>query len=191
MKRVLLDGCLLRTEAQVHEELARELGFPPWYGGNLDALYDCLTALCEECEVVLAGPDALAGRLGGRAAALRRVLRDASAANTRFIYTEQEPKQKKQEEANMEKIKFYGAPICRDCRDAHALLEAKGIETEYLDITASVANLRAFLALRDNDPAFAQMKQEGRIGIPAFVWPDGSVTLGIEWLQGESSCKNC
>lgn len=91
----------------------------------------------------------------------------------------------------MEKIKFYGAPICRTCREVKPLLEAKGIEAEFVDITASVANLRAFLALRDTHPAFEQIKQEGRIGIPAFVWPDGSLTLDVDWLESESTCKDC
>lgn len=91
----------------------------------------------------------------------------------------------------MEAIKFYGAEICKDCCAAHPLLQEKGIGVEYIDITASTANLRAFLALRDQNPVFDEVKAEGRIGIPAFVFPDGSVTLGVEWLQGESGCRNC
>ncbi|MGN0975358.1 MAG: barstar family protein [Gemmiger sp.] len=183
MKKATLDGRVLRSRAQVHELLARELGFPPGYGANLDALYDCLTDLSEETVVVLAHTDALAETLGDWAWTLRRVLRDASADNDRLTLEEKEE--------TMDKILFYGADICKDCRAAHPLLEQAGIEADAVDITASTDNLRAFLALRDRHPAFDAVKAEGRIGIPAFVFPDGSVTLGIAWLQGQSGCKNC
>ena len=88
-------------------------------------------------------------------------------------------------------LKYYGADICKDCRAAARLLAEKGIEAERMDITASTANLRAFLALRDTDPAFAQVRAEGRIGIPAFLFDDGSIVLGSQWLQGESTCADC
>ena len=32
------------TREQLHQTLARELQLPEWYGANLDALYDVLTA---------------------------------------------------------------------------------------------------------------------------------------------------
>ena len=31
----------------IHEYLAEKFGFPSYYGKNLDALYDCLTDICE------------------------------------------------------------------------------------------------------------------------------------------------
>ena len=39
-------------EAQAHGYLARKLSLPEYYGGNLDALYDCLTELPETLLVV-------------------------------------------------------------------------------------------------------------------------------------------
>ncbi|SDG38029.1 ribonuclease inhibitor [Lentzea fradiae] len=43
MAVVELDGSHLRSEADVHRELARLLDFGPFYGHNLDALWDRLT----------------------------------------------------------------------------------------------------------------------------------------------------
>lgn len=89
-------------------------------------------------------------------------------------------------------LKFYGAAICSTCRDTKKLLEEKGIEYEYVDITASIKNLRAFLALRDTLPAYESIKAAGRVGIPTFVWDDGSVTLDTDWLEGDTGfCKDC
>jgi len=41
--RIDLDGC--RDKAELLERTATALAFPQWFGGNWDALYDCLADL--------------------------------------------------------------------------------------------------------------------------------------------------
>ena len=41
--RIDLDGC--RDKAELLERTASALAFPQWFGGNWDALYDCLADL--------------------------------------------------------------------------------------------------------------------------------------------------
>jgi ribonuclease inhibitor len=41
--RVVLDGNRVKSEADLHRELARLLDFGPYYGANLDALWDRLS----------------------------------------------------------------------------------------------------------------------------------------------------
>ena len=53
MKKVTIDTNQLQTMEQIHEYLAKELNFPPYYGKTLDALYDCLTDIDRETELVL------------------------------------------------------------------------------------------------------------------------------------------
>lgn len=53
MKQIIIDCRTVSDSAQLHDLLARELDFPDWYGRNLDALYDCLTELEDEVELVL------------------------------------------------------------------------------------------------------------------------------------------
>lgn len=48
MKIVLLNGAEI-----THEILAEKLGFPPYYGKNLDALHDCLTDIAEDTAIIL------------------------------------------------------------------------------------------------------------------------------------------
>lgn len=83
-------------------------------------------------------------------------------------------------------MKFYGSDICSGCREAKALFAEKNIPYEFVDITANVANLRAFLGYRDNLPLFDAIRREGRIGIPFFVNGD-RVTLDEEeamrWIE--------
>ena len=51
---------------------------------------------------------------------------------------------------------------------------------EVIDIGRHVRNLKAFLSLRDLDPAFDEAKSVGAVGIPCFVLEDGTVTLNPE-----------
>ncbi|MEZ4401121.1 MAG: HutD family protein [Kofleriaceae bacterium] len=44
---ITVDGAAMTTWPDAHAELARVLGFPDFYGANLDALIDCLTYLDE------------------------------------------------------------------------------------------------------------------------------------------------
>ena len=48
-----LNGALFGNGTQIHNYLANQLGFPAWYGRNLDALYDLLTERAEDTELVL------------------------------------------------------------------------------------------------------------------------------------------
>lgn len=43
MKTIILKGEEFITKEKFHEILKNKLGFPEYYGGNLDALWDCLT----------------------------------------------------------------------------------------------------------------------------------------------------
>ncbi|MBR4447715.1 barstar family protein [Methanobrevibacter sp.] len=48
-----LDGNLIKKEG--HDYLMEALGLPDYYGKNLDALYDCLTEM--DCEIDLINAD--------------------------------------------------------------------------------------------------------------------------------------
>jgi len=80
MRKITIDCAAVSGLPQLHEVLARELDFPTWYGGNLDALYDCLTAITEETCLSLCHFEAL----GRYQEALRWVFQDAQEANPRL-----------------------------------------------------------------------------------------------------------
>ena len=86
MIEVRLDGRQISDKKQLHDQLSMELGFPAWYGSNLDALYDCLTDL-GPFRMVLSHREAMAETDFGRR--LWAVLRDAAAENPYLELEEQ------------------------------------------------------------------------------------------------------
>ena len=89
MQLVLLDFSVFETMAQVLSFLGEALDFPPYYGRNLDALYDCLTDL-PEGEITLLHPETLWENLGDYGSACLDTLRDAARdnPNLRLVFPE-------------------------------------------------------------------------------------------------------
>ena len=61
-----------------------------------------------------------------------------------------------------EKITMYGADWCSDCRRSKALLDAEGVDYDYVDIEHSAEAADAAKAI------------SGRTSIPVIVFTDGS-----------------
>ena len=73
---LILDGTLFGNANQIHNYLANQLCLPPYYGRNLDALYDCLTERGGETTLVLQNwPDS------GLTGPFLRVFLDAAESN--------------------------------------------------------------------------------------------------------------
>ena len=79
--KLVLDGRSVTGREDLHHQMETVLNFPEWYGGNLDALYDCLTELMEEVDIRILHMDALKSTLGNYADKLLQVLEDAAQIN--------------------------------------------------------------------------------------------------------------
>lgn len=64
----------------IHDQLSEALGFPDWYGRNLDALHDCLTEVSFDVEFRLLEPSLHPG--------LHRVLQDSAGENPHITLAE-------------------------------------------------------------------------------------------------------
>lgn len=80
MKQITIDCADAQNSQELHRLLARELQFPTWYGNNLDALHDLLTAISEETQLTLLHP-------GDFAKGFRRVMADAEKENPKLTIT--------------------------------------------------------------------------------------------------------
>lgn len=76
-------------------------------------------------------------------------------------------------------IRVYGSPLCPDCVEFRKNLDTYQIPYEFTDITSAIVKLKEFLNLRDHNPAFEKVKENGSVGIPAIEREDGSVT--VDW----------
>lgn len=76
MTELILDGLAIKSREELHNVLSAGLGFPSYYGRNLDALFDCLTERREETRLYLRNAEQLP--YGGR---LLRVLCRAAEEN--------------------------------------------------------------------------------------------------------------
>lgn len=85
--KIILDGEKIIDQETLHQQMKQTLDFPEWYGGNLDALHDCLTDLMEEVDIHVQNQEALARNLGDYAVKVLQVLQDAAKVNINIAVT--------------------------------------------------------------------------------------------------------
>ncbi len=73
---IILDGKRMGDREALHAELKEKLGLPSYYGGNLDALNDCLGERREETLVVIRDFGDFAENCGAYGMKLLRVFND-------------------------------------------------------------------------------------------------------------------
>ena len=78
------------------------------------------------------------------------------------------------------KVTLIGSHLCPDTLYAINRLCEAGAELEFKNLSASLADLKAYLALRESSPLFDGPKARGSLGIPCFVLEDGTLTLDLE-----------
>ena len=88
--RVVLDLSAIESAEELHREIAQGLSFPAWYGGNLDALHDCLTDLSDPVHLTVLHAQALEDALGAYCRSFQRVLSDSAQENEHFTLTWEE-----------------------------------------------------------------------------------------------------
>lgn len=85
MNNVTIKGSEIFSTADIHELLFDALGFPEYYGMNLDALHDCLGDISEETSITITEIEILYDRLGISFEKLMRVLNDTAEEND-YLY---------------------------------------------------------------------------------------------------------
>lgn len=81
MDEVVINGAAITDKAALHSFLAAQMHFPEWYGGNLDALFDCLTDVHTPTRIRVTEKNSLKKSLGSYADRFLRLLTDASTEN--------------------------------------------------------------------------------------------------------------
>ena len=92
-------------------------------------------------------------------------------------------------------IKMFVMQTCPYCEYVEKQVEGDP-RVEVIDIGKHVHNLKQFLDIRDNCPAFDEAKKIGDVGVPCYVLEDGTVTLsskdvGLEPMPDDNSGASC
>ena len=86
--RCIIDGAAMTSRADAHAELARALKFPDYYGNNLDALWDIVSAT--DAELTLIRPAPMLNALGVYGCKLLQTLFEAAEENPGFVFSVEE-----------------------------------------------------------------------------------------------------
>ncbi|ETT37223.1 Barstar Ribonuclease inhibitor [Paenibacillus sp. FSL R5-192] len=85
MNTVILDGEDLASSTELHQQLKVKLKLPDFYGGNLDALWDCLTGTIElPLELKWTNYQISEERLGNEANRVRDLMLEVQAEQAGF-----------------------------------------------------------------------------------------------------------
>jgi glutaredoxin-related protein len=80
----------------------------------------------------------------------------------------------------MMNVKVIGSHLCPDTLYALNKLRELNAGIDFVDISASLANLKVYLGYREKDPLYEPVKKAGSLGIPLLVFEDGTRTLDLD-----------
>lgn len=81
MQEILLDIASFEDKIPLHRYLKEQMGFPFYYGGNLDALYDELSSITEPTHITLAYSTRPKGKMADYTPRMLHVFGDAAQEN--------------------------------------------------------------------------------------------------------------
>ncbi|MBO4399748.1 MAG: barstar family protein [Lachnospiraceae bacterium] len=90
MKTIVIDGAYMTDKTVAYAYLVRRLGFPSYFGKNLDALYDQLTDPCEQTQLIIYRKKRMLESLGPYGQRLLDTIQDAVRVNGNLYYAEDE-----------------------------------------------------------------------------------------------------
>ena len=82
------------------------------------------------------------------------------------------------------KVTVTGSHLCPDTLYAIQKLKEADADLSFVNISAALADLKTFLAIRESDALYDEVRKNGGIGIPLFVLEDGTRTLDLEKVLG-------
>ena len=78
------------------------------------------------------------------------------------------------------KVTVIGSHLCPDTLYALNRLSEANAEIDFKNLSASLADLKVYLSLRQESPAYADIREHGGIVIPCFMLEDGTVTRDLD-----------
>lgn len=86
------------------------------------------------------------------------------------------------------KFKLVGSHLCPNTLYSIVKCREAGVQFSFVDLSASLGSLKEFLALHEHHPVYSERcaasaaddyAQNGSIGLPCFLFEDGTATLDL------------
>lgn len=77
------------------------------------------------------------------------------------------------------KLTVIGSHLCEDTRNSLKVLKGKNVEVVFENLSESLDSLKKYLSVRETSEMYAGVRAAGGIGIPCFVFEDGTKTLDL------------
>ena len=77
------------------------------------------------------------------------------------------------------KLTVIGSHLCEDTRNSLEVLKGKNVEVVFENLSESLDSLQKYLSVRETSEMYAGVRAAGGIGIPCFVFEDGTKTLDL------------
>lgn len=75
-------------------------------------------------------------------------------------------------------VTMVGTHLCTGCRARLEAIKSEGLTVEFHDMLENLQDMRLFLKIREGHPEiYDKIREVGRVGIPVFILPDGTVTI--------------
>lgn len=77
------------------------------------------------------------------------------------------------------KLTVIGSHLCEGTRNSLKVLKGKNVEVVFENLSESLDSLKKYLSVRETSEMYAGVRAAGGIGIPCFVFEDGTKTLDL------------
>ncbi|MFR4520196.1 MAG: glutaredoxin [Fusobacterium sp.] len=77
------------------------------------------------------------------------------------------------------KLTVIGSHLCEGTRNSLEVLKEKNVEVVFENLSESLESLKKYLSVRETSEMYAGVRAAGGIGIPCFVFEDGTKTLDL------------
>ena len=77
------------------------------------------------------------------------------------------------------KLTVIGSHLCEDTRNSLEVLKGKNVEVVFENLSESLDSLKKYLSVRETSEMYVGVRAAGGIGIPCFVFEDGTKTLDL------------
>ena len=77
------------------------------------------------------------------------------------------------------KVIIVGSHLCEDTVNTLKVLNEKGVEVEFFNLSEDLSALKKYLYYRETESMYDEVRKNGGIGIPLLILEDGEKTFDV------------